>query len=325
MSYVHSNIGSVLVQTDAAINPGNSGGPVFSDAHGSCLGVATQKSLGGEAMGYFIPTPVIRQFLADIKDGEIKGIPTLGSAIQQLENEAFRKALGMKDGQTGVRVVKVARGSSADGKLEPDDVLLEIEGHQIFNDGRVPFRQGGKISFGYYYVTRQVGDPIRIHILRAGKERDVDIKLHSYPVTVIPRLPKYDQAPRYFEIAGLVFQAVEPRYLHSWGRNWFDAIPIGIKSYFTSLIGDQDLDELVIISGVFNSTVNKGYNGIVENVRVKEINGMPIHRLADVKKAFALTDGPYHTVELDNDMRIVLDRKLVAEQEDVLRQRYNIQ
>ena len=139
MGYAYSNVNGLMVQTDAAINSGNSGGPVFSDRSGSALGVATQRSNRGEAIGYFIPSPVIEQFLTDIKDGTIDGIPTLATFFQGMENPAMRSSLEMQDGQTGARYMIAAKKNTADGIFEKEDVLLSIDGHQVFNDGRVPF------------------------------------------------------------------------------------------------------------------------------------------------------------------------------------------
>ena len=83
MRYAHSHVTNLLVQTDAAINPGNSGGPVFSDKTADCLGVATQIARGS-SIGYFIPKKVIMQFLTDLKDGHIDGMPGLGVPSQFL-------------------------------------------------------------------------------------------------------------------------------------------------------------------------------------------------------------------------------------------------
>ena len=75
--YVHSGIDAhLVVQTDAAINPGNSGGPVVQD--GRVVGVAFQGYPGFDNMGFFIPVPVVRHFLADLGDQQLQGLPRLG-------------------------------------------------------------------------------------------------------------------------------------------------------------------------------------------------------------------------------------------------------
>jgi len=324
MNYSHSNIASLMVQTDAAINPGNSGGPVFSDKSGGCLGVATQKLQGGEAIGYFVPTPVIKQFLNDLVDGRIEGIPALGITIQPLENPAIRQALDLSDEQTGVRVVKISSAGSTAGKLKGDDVILEIDGHQIFNDGRVLFRDNSKIDMRYYITTRQVGDNLDLQISRKGKIRRVMLDLKPYPIFLIPRMPQYDKKPRYYEIGGIVFQAVEPRYLVSWGRKWPAKIPNDIRGHYSEFLGEHDYKELVIVSGIFRASANKGYSGFVENTRVISINDSPIKQLSDVPKAFASAGGKFYQIELENGARMVLDKARVDEEEAAIRQRYNI-
>ncbi len=63
----------LVVQTDAAINPGNSGGPVVQD--GLVVGVAFQGFPGAENMGFFIPIPIVRHFLANLERRPLRRLP----------------------------------------------------------------------------------------------------------------------------------------------------------------------------------------------------------------------------------------------------------
>jgi len=321
MGYAYSHVNSLMVQTDAAINSGNSGGPVFSDRSGAALGVATQRSNRGEAIGYFIPTPVIEQFLTDIKDGTIDGIPVLGAFFQGMESPAMRASFKMKEGESGARNLITAKDSSTDGLLKKNDVLLSIEGHQVFNDGRAPFRDDSKIGLGYYVVTHQVGDKIRLKILRKGKKKELEVKLKGLSIYIIPAMPQFETRPRYYEIGGMLFRPVERRYVNTLGKNK----PSGIMDFAGVIKGEVDIDELVVVSEVFNASVNKGYPGYIENIRVQEINGKAIKRLDDVSKAFAAgKKRKYHEILLSNRVLIVLDRKEVDTEEATIRKRYGI-
>ncbi len=325
MRYAHSGLPSLMVQTDAAINPGNSGGPVFSDSTGECLGVATQKSSSGEGLGYFVPVPVIRQFLKDVSDGKTTGIVNLGVTLQTLENEAIRRAYGMKPEETGMRVQQVVRGASADGVLEVGDVLLSLDGLQVFNDGRVPFREDSKIAIGYVLTSRQVGDQVKARVLRGGKRLDLSIPLRPYRHTVIPHMPAYGEQPRYVLKGGLVILAVESRYLWRWGGADSDRLPSTLLPYLSMPVGEEDLEELVVISQVLDSSANKGYGGNVENLRIEKVNGVEIHSLSDAQKALSapVVDG-YLRLELENGAEVVLDEKQLAAEEEAIRGRYNI-
>ncbi len=317
MNYAHSKLSNLMVQTDAAINSGNSGGPVFSDESGICLGVATQVG-SGNSLGYFIPVPVVKHFLKDLEDGVVNGIPKVGVFVQTLENPANRAFLGMKEGQSGVRVKKIAPYSTARKILQVDDVLLSIDGHEIFNDGRVPFRENGKIGLNYYITTKQIGESLDFRILRKNKERNVTIKLAAKEVMVIPRMPKFDVQPPYYEIGGIVFRVVERRNV---GKN----SPASIKAYWEMTRGEDDLEELVVIGAIYEDEVNKGYIKSVKNLRIKEINGKPISELDDVRRAFENSArGRYHTIVLVDGQKIILDRKQVEAREAEIRRRYNI-
>lgn len=54
--------GLVYIQTTTQINPGNSGGPLF-DSRGQVVGVTNMKILGGEGLGFAIPTRYVIDFL----------------------------------------------------------------------------------------------------------------------------------------------------------------------------------------------------------------------------------------------------------------------
>ncbi len=325
MTYAHSNILNLMVQTDAAINPGNSGGPVLSASTGECLGVATQKAVAAESTGYFIPVPVIRQFLKDLADGRVDGVPGLGVYVQAMENPALRAAFGMREGQSGIRVSRVGPRSPAHGLLRPDDVILAIDGHPIYNDGRVDFRDGQKIGWAYYIRIRQVGEAVRLRVLREGKEREVTVQLGPFPLNLVPRMPRYEEQPRYHVVGGILFRVVEPRYLRTWGRNWPSRLPVSLRKYLGQPAGHLGLDELVVISNVFPAAVNKGYQGMVENVRVLSVDGRAVRSLQDLVQALeAPAESPFIRIELENGIQLVLDREEVARQEEAIRRRYNI-
>ncbi len=319
MTYAHSRLSNLMVQTDAAINPGNSGGPVFSDASVACLGVATQVSRGGQGIGYFIPTPVVRQFLKDLEDGRIDGMPGLGAKSQPLENPALRADLKMSDGQSGVRIVKIAKGSTLDGVFQVDDVILSIDGHTIFNDGRVRFRDVGKIGLSFYITTHQVGDEVTFTLLRDGQVVDQRVRLGHYSYSVVPTEPEYEKKPRFIERGGLVFRRLEPRYFNksNMGR---------LRAYTILTQGDiEGLEDIVVIGAIYPASLTKGYDSRFIDRRVLEINGRRIGRLEDVADALRSPspDG-FDRIEIDGGERLVLDVAGIAKEEPEIRKRYGI-
>lgn len=54
--------GISYIQTTAAINPGNSGGPLFN-SRGEVIGVTNMGILGGEGLGFAIPSRYVRDFI----------------------------------------------------------------------------------------------------------------------------------------------------------------------------------------------------------------------------------------------------------------------
>ena len=79
--YAHSSVNLPALQIDAAINPGNSGGPALLGD--KVVGVAFQHLQGADNIGYVIPAPVVRHFLADIeRTGRYRGVCQFGFVCQ---------------------------------------------------------------------------------------------------------------------------------------------------------------------------------------------------------------------------------------------------
>jgi S1-C subfamily serine protease len=322
--YAHSHLGNLLVQTDAAINSGDSGGPVLSAESGLVLGVATQMIREGSGLGYFIPTAVVRQFLADVADGKVDGISNLGIIIQTLRNDHLRASLGMRPEHSGVRVAHVNEGGSAEGIIRVDDVILEIDGKAIQNDGEVGFAGVGTLPLGSLFASKQVGETIPVKLMRDGSVLLAEVPLKGYTSSVVPLLPAYDEEPRYLIYAGLVILVVEPRYLELYERDEIE-IPATLSVYTDRPRGWNGLKELVVISRVLGAPINKGYGMEVTDVRIVQINGRRIYSFDDVEAALAPSAAsPQVEIELETGLILRFSPSEVDAADAAIREQYGV-
>ena len=118
-----------LIQTDAAINPGNSGGPLLN-VRGQVAGINTAMLPWAQGIGFAVPSGTA-SWVASIllRHGEVRR-RFIGIAAK---NETFAPALSARIGQPrGVRVVEIGAGTpAAVGGIEPDDVLLQVNGAAV--------------------------------------------------------------------------------------------------------------------------------------------------------------------------------------------------
>jgi S1-C subfamily serine protease len=308
--YVHSMKSSFLVvQTDAAINPGNSGGPVIQD--GRVVGIAFQGLSEGENIGYFIPVPIVRHFLTDIADGAFDGFPGFGVYFGSLENEDYRSYLGMSADQTGIVISLVLDDGPAAGILREGDVLTHIDGIPVANDGTVSIvgqEDEGRILFTYLVSSKQMGEPVKVTILRDGKETAATLRAGAVPVR-IPWYNEYEAPPRYVVYAGLVFQPLSRSYLQNWKEWWSQADKRMLYYYSYHQVDRQwpERKEYVVLSRVLPHPVNT-YVGFAAEKIVLSINGVTVNRLEDVPAALATPVGGFHVIRLEGyEKPVILD------------------
>ncbi len=152
-----------VLQTDAAINQGNSGGPLCN-ANGEVIGITNLKlsSTTIEGMGFAIPIEVATKYAEKIMKNEPITRPYLGvSLYDTINRETYEGVL---------YVAAVEENSPADkAGIEKGDIIIAINGVKITDSTHLKYQL-------YKY---EVGDKIKITILRDEKEKEVEVTLKN--------------------------------------------------------------------------------------------------------------------------------------------------
>jgi S1-C subfamily serine protease len=319
-TYTHSLSSFLAGQIDAAINPGNSGGPVI--VGGEVVGIVMQKSSSAriENIGYMIPAPVVTHFLTDIKDGEVDGVPAIGYAYQDMESPSLRGMYKMKPEHTGVLVKSINWDSPAAGFLEVGDVMLELNGYNVADDGTIEFRQDERIAYTYSYQKHQIGDTVKVKVLRNGSEKDIDIRLDKYSKDygLVARI-EFDREPTFFIYGGMVFLQVNYNYFCTWKN-------CNAPARFSILTRRSPLKEkrkYASMLRVLPGSVNKGYHGLY-SVIIEKVNGKEYVDFTDFYNKVVNSDNKYIVLSDDMNYQIVIDRKMADESHDDILKQYHI-
>jgi len=157
-----------VLQTDAAINPGNSGGPL-ADADGHVVGVNTAADRSGTNIGFAIPSLLVKRLADDLIAGREPTHPFLG--VSFLEESAALVA-GVNVAGYGTFVRSTVTGSAAaKAGIKQGDIIQKVDGIDLNN---------GQTLAGVLQL-HEVGDHVKLTILRDGSTHDVDVTLAARP------------------------------------------------------------------------------------------------------------------------------------------------
>jgi hypothetical protein len=259
-----------------------------------------------------LAAPVLARFLEGAARGDWRGFARAGLAWQDLTNPALREWLGLRPGETGIRLTRVARHGSAGGVLKPGDVVLELDGRTLDPAGYYEHPLYGRMLFALLFSDgRRPGETMPVKVLRDGQRLDLQLPLR----TMRPeqdRVPAYvfGRGPDYVVVGGLVFQELTRPYLAAWG-DWARRAPprILVEMDREPEDGGEELKRIVLLSSVLPDAVNLGYQGLRDLI-VERVNGRAVGTLADLHQAFAAPQGGFHVVEFtpgQGAARVVLD------------------
>jgi S1-C subfamily serine protease len=158
-----------LVQTDAAINPGNSGGPLV-DLDGKVVALNTAIIPFAHGIGFAIPINLAKNCTNEIITKKISARPWLGIIGLTITEELSRYyGLPVK---RGVIVTKIAEGSPAeDAGIVAGDIIFGMDDVTIYSIEDL-VKEVHK---------RQIGDKVKIFILRHGREHFFEVTLSKMP------------------------------------------------------------------------------------------------------------------------------------------------
>ena len=317
-NYSHGYMDHLTIQIDAPINSGNSGGPAF-DKNGKIVGIAIQTITNADGIGYLVPVEVIKHFFDDIKDGEYDGYPDDGVYIQNLQNKNIKAFYNMGD-RDGVLVTNVCKNSSSEGFMKQGDVILEVDGISIAGDNTIKLKGNGRVSSNYLIRSHQVGEMIKIKVLRDKKEMDISFPLKRR-VSLAPI--EHEIEPRYYIFGGMVFMPLTINYLKVWGSNWFSKAPIDLMYLVLNQSKvDKEIQELVVLSNLLLNDENANY-GLAREV-VAEVNGQKVISLNSFVKIIEESKDRYINILMDNGNRFILDKEKALHSDIDTMNRYGI-
>ncbi|AYQ37024.1 2-alkenal reductase [Burkholderia aenigmatica] len=161
-----------FIQTDAPINPGNSGGALV-DVNGNLLGINTaiySRSGGSLGIGFAIPVSTARTVLESIITSGSVTRGWIGVEPQDVTPE-IAESFGLSQ-KSGAIVAGVLQGGPADkAGIKPGDILVSVNGGEITDTTKL------------LNTVAQIkpGTPTKVHVVRKGKEFDVNVVIGKRP------------------------------------------------------------------------------------------------------------------------------------------------
>ncbi len=302
------------------------------------LPVVHKGKLTGVLMGYdsqsnnanIIPAPIIRHFLKDVADGHYEGFPRVGYAFSPTRDPALRRFAKIPGDVTGgIYITEVLKnGPAAASDLRKGDVLVAVDDSPIDQDGNFPDDAYGQIPVGHLFNTHHfVGDKVKLHILRDGERKTLDVTLtHRSPASFVSDPYIIGQRPRFVIVGGLILQELSRQYLKDFGPEWVRRAPerlVYFDRFQTDLFKDGPR-KLVFLSRVLPTSATVGYEDL-SSLLVKRINGVDLQTLDDVPKALEKPENGFHKIEFEEDPKtIYLDAAETQKTERMVQMQYRL-
>ena len=154
-----------LIQTDATINEGNSGGPLINEK-GEVIGINAVKIKEGNNIGFAIPIDIVKPIIEKIKNTGNFAESSIG--IYAYDKEVIQYLEENLKFDSGIYVVSINKTGAAYGKgLLVGDIITQIDDVTL-----------NKMSdLRKYIYTKEVGDEVKLTILRNKKVLEIPIVL----------------------------------------------------------------------------------------------------------------------------------------------------
>lgn len=299
--------------------------PVFRD--GRLLGLVMRYDPRSQTADV-VPAPVIAHFVEAAASQPYAGFPRAGLTFSDTRDPQLRKFARLPDGAGGAYITKVLPGSpAAAAGIRTGDVLLQIDGRPIDQDGNYEDDRFGKISLAHYVSTvLRSGKTIPFVVWRDGAEVEASVTLAPRDRSRMISQPYlFDTPPNFVVVGGIVFSELSRQFLREWGPNWSREAPLRLV-YLDRFQGElpPDRGKIVFISSVLPGENTIGYEQLSYEV-VEEVNGRPVKSLADLAAAVDNPTDQFHRIKLAEDPGlIILDVEGSKAEEERIKRDYRL-
>ena len=316
-TYAHSGEMFLAIQVDAAVNPGNSGGPALSN--GRIVGVVMQVITKSQNIGYLVPVSMVKHFIEDMKDGKYDGFADLGLSTQNLENPTLRRYYGLDDNTTGKLLDKIVYNSSIKDILKEGDILTKINEYNVEDDGTIAFRSHEYTDLHYAVDAYQMGETVKLGIIRDKKKFEVDVELkYTADDMYLVKTTRYDTMPTYFVCGGYVFSPLTRNLIGSTNRNRL------ALSYLASQWQEEEKKEVVVLLKVLASDLTRGNNDF-GMWPIEKINDETFVDFKDFYSKMQNATGKYIVLEDKDGVKVIIDKEEAQAKQGEILKKYNIE
>jgi len=312
--YVYSQDQWLMVQASLQQNRGNSGGPVLKD--GKVVGIAFQGMQTSDRINYFIPINLVKSLIPLLPHKAL--IPQWDWVIQHLF-APLKSYYGLDTDQGGVLLsYLVPEGGPYTFGLRPNDILVDIDGHEIDNFGEVFFPPlGQKVFLSEILNRKKVGDALTCKVVREGK----GLELRGHVTPGLPRLvPRVFTDANYFIFGAVGFVELTVNCLDNLGKSGDT-----LRARYAEELPERPNEKIVIISEIFPEY------GLVETnqytQRVEKIDG---EKVLNIEQLYNRIDAARRAgkksvlLEIHGKLQLPLDLEKSDELDKRIQEKYGI-
>jgi hypothetical protein len=293
----HKGNGEVLIQTNRAI--------------GLLYNYQARKNIGKAIPGF-----LINVFLKDDVNNQSSPFTHLGVVYRPMIDEVTKEYFGLPQDKNGVLIADIIPGSSADGVLKVNDVVVSIGKKKIDSKGYFKHPLYDKQSmvylsncgFEFGYVK---GSKIPVKIIRDKKVQTVYLTLKTFPYSAlkIPYKNDMGRKPYYLIKGGFIFVELSGNMLEEWGLRWRNSVNKKLLYLYDFHKHNEvaDNSRYVIMTQVLPDQSNNGYHNISMKI-VKSVNGVDISSVPDLDQKIESSSDKFIKIELDGEVDVLLDK-----------------
>jgi len=273
----------------------------------------------------FIPVSFFQKLLKARLAGKKATLGYFPFVWTQVENPELFSYLKLKGEPRGALIIKVPEVPATTEQLKEKDIILEVEGRPIDNEGYYRDPDYGQLIMENLSTRGKLaGDILKFKVWRDGKAIALDYKLPAadFNYKLIPD-SKHDQAPEYLIVGGLMFQPLDGPYLSSIGGA--SRAPARV-THFAEAHPTKERKGLVVLSLVIPDPFNLGYQNLRWLV-VDKFNNRKISSITDIREALKKPVNGFHEIKFMKGWsteHVVLDAATESEATQRIMNHYRI-